>query len=141
LGTGFQAGGQLEAISAVRRFDRVKVYSPTEENLRRFVDHFRKLLDLDIVGVDSPESAVEGADVLVTATNSVSPTIDPVWLKPGMHLSSIKPHRTSTGRVRARGPIDRECARKAARVTPPAIVRTSAVSTKVIATHIPESPT
>jgi len=89
LGTGFQAGGQLEAISAVRRFERVKVYSPTAENLRRFVEHFRKLLDLDIVAVDSPESAVEGTDVLVTATNSVSPTINPAWLKPGMHLSSI----------------------------------------------------
>jgi ornithine cyclodeaminase/alanine dehydrogenase-like protein (mu-crystallin family) len=89
LGTGFQAGGQLEAISAVRRFDRVKVYSPTAENRRRFVEHFRQLLDLDIVAVDSPESAVEGADVLVTATNSVSPTINPVWLKPGVHLSSI----------------------------------------------------
>jgi ornithine cyclodeaminase/alanine dehydrogenase-like protein (mu-crystallin family) len=89
LGTGFQAGGQLEAISAIRRFERVNVYSPTVENRHRFVEHFRKLLDIDIVAVDSSEAAVEGADVLVTATNSVSPTINPAWLKPGMHLSSI----------------------------------------------------
>ncbi len=89
LGTGFQAGGQLEAISAVRRFSRVKVFSPTEENLRRFVAHYRKSLDLDIVGVASAGEAADGADVLVTATNSISPTIKPEWLKPGMHLSSI----------------------------------------------------
>ena len=89
LGAGFQAGGQLEAIAAVRSFARVNVFSPTAENRRRFAEHYRKLLDLDIRAVDSPDEAVDGADVLVTATNSVSPTIKPQWLKPGMHLSSI----------------------------------------------------
>ena len=89
LGTGFQAGGQLEAITAVRSFERVKVFSPTAENCRRFVEHYRKLLDLDIVAVDTPQAAVANVDVIVTATNSVSPTINPAWLKPGMHLSSI----------------------------------------------------
>jgi len=89
LGTGFQASGQLEAIASVRRLERVKVYSPTEENRHRFAEHYRKRLDLDIRAVDSPDEAVEGVDILVTATNSVSPTINPQWLKPGMHLSSI----------------------------------------------------
>ena len=89
LGTGFQAGGQLEAIASVRRFERVNVFSPTPENRRRFAEHYRKVLDLDIRAVDSPDAAAEGADILVTATNSVGPTILPEWLKPGMHLSSI----------------------------------------------------
>src|SRR5262249_13419151 len=53
LGTGFQAGGQLEAMCAVRDFERVLVFSPTEENRRRFVEHFRKRLDRDIRAVDS----------------------------------------------------------------------------------------
>jgi ornithine cyclodeaminase/alanine dehydrogenase-like protein (mu-crystallin family) len=89
LGTGFQAGGQLEAITAVRRFERVKVFSPNAENCHRFVEHYRKALDLDIRESASAEEAVDGVDMLVTATNSVSPTIKPEWLKPGMHLSSI----------------------------------------------------
>jgi ornithine cyclodeaminase/alanine dehydrogenase-like protein (mu-crystallin family) len=89
LGTGFQAGGQLEAIAAVRSLQRVNVFSPTAENRHRFADHYRKALDLDIRAVNSPEEAVQGADILVTATNSVSPTISPDWLKPGLHLSSI----------------------------------------------------
>jgi alanine dehydrogenase len=89
LGTGFQAGGQLQAIASVRRLENVKVFSPTAENRLRFAEHYRKALDLDIRAVNSPEEAVEGVDILVTATNSVSPTIDPRWLKPGMHLSSI----------------------------------------------------
>jgi ornithine cyclodeaminase/alanine dehydrogenase-like protein (mu-crystallin family) len=67
----------------------VNVFSPTAENRHRFADHYRKALDLDIRAVNSPEEAVQGADILVTATNSVSPTISPDWLKPGLHLSSI----------------------------------------------------
>ncbi len=89
LGTGFQAGGQLEGIAAVRRLERVKVFGPTPENRRRFAEHYRKLLDLDIRAVDSAQEAAERVDILVTATNSVSPTILPEWLVPGMHLCSI----------------------------------------------------
>jgi ornithine cyclodeaminase/alanine dehydrogenase-like protein (mu-crystallin family) len=89
LGTGFQAGGQLEAMCAVRDFARVKIFSPTKENRERFAAHFRAKLGRDIRAVDSAEEAVADVDVLVTATNSVSPTIQPEWLKPGMHLSSI----------------------------------------------------
>jgi ornithine cyclodeaminase/alanine dehydrogenase-like protein (mu-crystallin family) len=89
LGTGLQAGGQLEAMCAVRSFEEVKVFSPTPENRRRFAEHYRKTLDRNIRAVDSAEEAAQGADVLVTATNSLQPTVKPEWLKPGMHLSSV----------------------------------------------------
>jgi ornithine cyclodeaminase/alanine dehydrogenase-like protein (mu-crystallin family) len=89
LGTGFQAGGQLEAMCAARAFETVKIFSPTEENRRRFAEHYKKKLDRDIRAVDSAAEAVEGADVLVTATNSVAPTVKPEWLVEGIHLSSI----------------------------------------------------
>jgi len=89
LGTGFQAGGQLEAMCAVRAFKEVRVFSPTADNRRRFAEHYRKALDLNIRAVDRPEDAAEGADVLVTATNSLTPTVKPEWLRPGMHLSSV----------------------------------------------------
>jgi alanine dehydrogenase len=89
LGTGFQAGGQLEAMCAVRDFSKIKVYSPTKTNLENFVAHYRKKLGRDISAVSSADEAAADADVLVTATNSVGPTVKPEWLKMGMHLSSI----------------------------------------------------
>ena len=89
LGTGFQAGGQLEAMCVARDFQTIRIYSPTLPNRERFAEHFRKKLGRDIRAVKSPEEAVAGADVLVTATNSISPTIKPEWLAAGMHLSSI----------------------------------------------------
>jgi alanine dehydrogenase len=89
LGTGLQAGGQLEAICAVRSFQEIKVFSPTPENRRRFAEHYRRMLDVNVSAVDRPEDAADGADVLVTATNSLNPTVKAEWLKPGMHLSSV----------------------------------------------------
>ncbi len=89
LGTGFQAGGQLEAMCAVRDLKTIKIYSPTRANREGFAERYRKMLARDIRAVESAQEAVADADVLVTATNSVSPTIRPEWLKPGLHLSSI----------------------------------------------------
>jgi alanine dehydrogenase len=89
LGTGLQAGGQLEAMCAVRRYDEIRVFSPTEANRTRFADQARRKLQINIRAVASAEQAVDGADVLVTATNSLQPTVKPEWLKPGMHLSTV----------------------------------------------------
>jgi ornithine cyclodeaminase/alanine dehydrogenase-like protein (mu-crystallin family) len=104
LGTGLQAGGQLEAMCLVRRFEEVKVYSPTAANRATFADHFRRRLQINITPVASAEEAASGADVLVTATNSLRPTIRPEWVKPGMHISSI---RRSELPVEVFGKVDR----------------------------------
>jgi alanine dehydrogenase len=90
LGTGLQAGGQLEAMCIVRRFEEVKVYGPTPEKRQAFADHFRSRLQINIRPVASAEEAAAGVDVLVTATNSLKPTIAPEWVKPGMHISTIR---------------------------------------------------
>ncbi|MSP94996.1 MAG: ornithine cyclodeaminase family protein [Alphaproteobacteria bacterium] len=89
LGTGLQAGGQIEAMCAARDFETIKIYSPTPANRKSFAEHYRKVLDRDVRAVDSAEEAADGVDVLVTATNSLTPTIKPEWLKTGMHLSSL----------------------------------------------------
>ena len=90
LGTGWQAEAHLEALCAVRQFDRVKVYSPTEANRIDFVERYRAKLQVNIVAVDSPEEAADGADVLISATNSMEPTIKPEYVKPGMHIASVR---------------------------------------------------
>jgi alanine dehydrogenase len=89
LGTGLQAGGQLEAMVTVRQFDEIRVFSPTEANRTRFAEEFRRKLQVNIRAVSSPDEAVDGVDVLVTATNSLQPIVKPEWLKPGMHLSTV----------------------------------------------------
>jgi ornithine cyclodeaminase/alanine dehydrogenase-like protein (mu-crystallin family) len=83
LGAGVQAGTHLESMRAVGTFDEVRLYSPTAEH--------REVLarEAGAEAVGSAEEAVRGADVVVTATNSVEPVLRREWLKPGAHVNVV----------------------------------------------------
>ena len=82
LGSGVQARAHLEALAHVREFDEVRVWSRTPEHARRFAaEHGAKATD--------PESAVRGADVVVTATTAREPVLMGAWLKPGAHVNAV----------------------------------------------------
>src|SRR5437867_2220067 len=57
IGTGWQAGAQLMAARAVRRFKEVRVYSPRPESRAAFASEHK-----EITLVDSIEACVMGAD-------------------------------------------------------------------------------
>ena len=49
-------------------------------------------------GVDKPEQAVRGMDVILTATNSLTPIFPEDWVEPGTHVSSMgKPTELGRG--------------------------------------------
>lgn len=82
LGSGLQAETHLEALAQVRRFDEVRVWSRTREHAERFAArHGARAMDA--------ESAVRGADVIVTATPAPAPILKGTWLKPGAHVNAI----------------------------------------------------
>jgi alanine dehydrogenase len=85
IGTGWQAGAQLMAALAVRKFKKIQVFSPRRESREAFAAQLQ-----NITTVDSPEACVNGADVILAATSSMVRVIDPKWLKPGMHVGCIK---------------------------------------------------
>jgi ornithine cyclodeaminase/alanine dehydrogenase-like protein (mu-crystallin family) len=66
-------------------------------------------VDCEVRPVDEPRSVVEGADVVVTATNSRTPVFDGHWLAPGMHVETI----VGTDASAAGSEIDREVVRRA----------------------------
>jgi len=80
LGTGVQARAHLDAMGAVREFERVVAWGRTPG---RFAD-----LD-DVEEVSSAEDAVRDADVVVTATSSAEPVVRREWLKPGVHVNAV----------------------------------------------------
>lgn len=90
IGTGWQAGAQLMAALAVRSFSRVRVYSPRPESREQFVSEARSVHGIELVGTDSPDACVDGADVIMAATSSMVRVLEPRWLKPGVHVSCIK---------------------------------------------------
>ncbi len=89
IGSGAQARGQLRAAVAVREFDRVNVYSPTKANREAFAAEFNDELDAAVGAVASSDAAVEGADVVITATNASEPVFDGDRLEPGAHVTAM----------------------------------------------------
>ncbi|HXX41406.1 MAG TPA: NAD(P)-binding domain-containing protein [Chthoniobacterales bacterium] len=82
LGSGVQARSHVEALSLVRRFKEVRVWSPTPTNAERFAQ--------EISAKAMPaEDAVRDADVIVTATSSKVPVLQGKWLKRGCHVNAI----------------------------------------------------
>jgi ornithine cyclodeaminase len=88
IGAGVQAAAHIEALPLVRPFEAIRVYSRTE-------DHARQLAQKHAGGAPSvtvaasAEEAVDGADVVVTATSSREPVIRRAWLKPGAHVNAV----------------------------------------------------
>lgn len=95
LGGGWQAGAQLMALNSLLPIEEIKVYSPTRGKLEQFVEEQRRLHDTSIVPADSADQCVKGVDLIMCATSSMKPVLDPDWIKPGIHVSCIKPQEVS----------------------------------------------
>jgi ornithine cyclodeaminase/alanine dehydrogenase-like protein (mu-crystallin family) len=82
LGSGTQAKAHLEALSQVREFEEVRVWSRTPDRAKKFAELYNaKAMDA--------EAAVRGSDVIVTATNALEPILRGAWLKPGSHVNGV----------------------------------------------------
>ena len=82
IGSGVQARAHLEALSHVRRFEEVRVWSRSPEHARRFAkQHGAKAM--------GAEAAVRDADIIVTATAALTPVLKGGWLKPGAHVNAV----------------------------------------------------
>lgn len=82
LGSGVQARSHVEILRRVRKFEEVRVWSPTAKNAERFAEEAG-------ARVMPAEQAVADADVVVTATPAAAPILHGAWLKPGAHVNAV----------------------------------------------------
>ena len=75
LGAGVQARWQTRAIDTVASLSDVRVYSPSDSRAACAAD--LREAGVPATAVDSPAAAVEGADVVVTATTASEPVFPP----------------------------------------------------------------
>jgi ornithine cyclodeaminase/alanine dehydrogenase-like protein (mu-crystallin family) len=89
FGAAGQAKNHLLALMQVRKLREVKVFSRNPENRKKFAEEMGPVTNLNITPVSSPEEAVRGVDIILTATNSSVPVFDGNWLEPGQHVTTI----------------------------------------------------
>lgn len=93
LGCGTQGRSHLEAMTAVLpSVHTAKVYDPNKAVLNKFVEDMQTKVSIDIVPVDTPQQAVVGSDIIVTA-GPVTPlgnhVIESGWFKAGAFACPI----------------------------------------------------
>lgn len=89
VGSGAQARGQLRAAATVREFMDVRVYSPTRKHREEFAAATAKAAALDARAADSAAAALDGADVVITATNASTAVVADADVDLGTHVAAI----------------------------------------------------
>ncbi len=82
LGSGVQARAHHQALSLVRRFRDVRIWSRNGDNAKRCAEEIG-------ARAMSAEEAVRDADVVVTVTSSAEPVLNGDWLKAGATVAAV----------------------------------------------------
>ncbi|TMB62008.1 MAG: ornithine cyclodeaminase family protein, partial [Deltaproteobacteria bacterium] len=98
FGVGRNALGILKGLVSVRPIKEIFVSSRDPERRKKFCAEAGQQLGIEARPVQNPEEAVRGMDVILTATNSLTPIFPESWVEPGTHVSSMgKPTELSRG--------------------------------------------
>jgi alanine dehydrogenase len=101
IGSGWQAGAQLMAVTHVRTIGDIRVFSPTRENRDAFAREWSDRLGIPVTPCGSVTEAVKGRDIVLCATSSLDTVFYKDHLEPGMHISSIKAREIDADAVNA----------------------------------------
>ena len=98
FGVGRNAIGILKALVSVRPIKEVVVSSRDPERRKNFCAEVTRQVEVEARSAENPEEAVRGMDVILTATNSLTPIFPESWVESGTHVSSMgKPTELSRG--------------------------------------------
>ena len=90
FGAGDQAKMHLLALTCIRKsIDKVRVFSQTRETREKFAAEMGAVLNIEVIAAETAAEVIDGADVILCATNSNVPVFDGNWLVPGQHVTSI----------------------------------------------------
>jgi ornithine cyclodeaminase/alanine dehydrogenase-like protein (mu-crystallin family) len=120
VGTGAQAFAQAWAIRAVRDLTEVTVFGRDPQRRAAFTRRLVEELGLPARPVNSAEAAVRDRDMVVLATNSATPVIEPEWVAPGTSVTTLGPKQ------RGRAEFDLGLAEKADLLVTDSVAQTRA---------------
>ena len=92
FGAGIQARTQLMAMCAVRPIAEARVYDLAAALASRFSRAMSEALGISVRPAASGREAVEGCDIVITASTSKTPVFEGGWVAPGTHINGVGSH-------------------------------------------------
>lgn len=89
IGTGKQALAQMAAVHAVRPLKQVRVFSPSEDSRRKFIDKACGAFNVQFVDANSVAEALEGAQVITTVTRATRAFLHGSDIAYGAHINAV----------------------------------------------------
>jgi ornithine cyclodeaminase/alanine dehydrogenase-like protein (mu-crystallin family) len=89
IGTGGQARTQLEAVAGVRKLELARAYGRDVSRREKFCSDMAERLKIPVYAADSAAQAIEGADIICTATTASQPVVTGPDIATGMHINAI----------------------------------------------------
>ena len=89
IGTGKQALPQVAAVVAVRPIRCIRVFGPNQDRRSSFVNRARQEFNLEVVEAASIREAVQGAQIITTATRATESFLTADMISRGAHINSI----------------------------------------------------
>ena len=92
LGCGVQGRSHAEALKVHFPLKKVMAYDASEDARNQYAEEISAKFELDVVPVQTPQEAVTGCDIVVTAGPMVQPphaTIQPGWMDDGAFASLV----------------------------------------------------
>jgi ornithine cyclodeaminase/alanine dehydrogenase-like protein (mu-crystallin family) len=89
IGTGGQARTQLKAIAGVRKLELARAYGRDATRREKFCSDMSERLGIPVHAAGSAAQAMEGADIVCTATTASQPVVTGSDIAGGMHMNAI----------------------------------------------------
>ncbi|MFC2030067.1 ornithine cyclodeaminase [Chloroflexota bacterium] len=90
IGAGVQARTQLESLKvALPGLKEARAFDIRRETAEEYAAEMSTKLAMHVRAVDSAESAVRDADIVVTVTVANEPIVKDAWMKPGSYFSAV----------------------------------------------------
>ena len=89
IGTGVQGQAHAHALAATRPLSGIRMTGRDLARAREVAAELAAQLNVPVTAVGSGPEAVEGADIVVTATSSARPVLRREWLAAGTHVNAV----------------------------------------------------
>ena len=95
FGAGLQAQTQLEAVCAVRKIKKARVFDLDPKLAEEYANLMEERLSIPVTVSTDPNKTAASGDIICTATTAETPVFDDFSVRPGTHINAIgvfKPH-------------------------------------------------